>query len=83
MEVSQDEQAMTIQDIIITQRTLVGRVEESEIPDSQFGDRYDFTATIGSEEQFYTDVNAIYEKVLGRTVSPTDYTFESETRLPA
>ncbi len=83
MDVTAEERTMTISNIIITQTTLIGRTQDSRIPESEFGSRYDFTCTIPSEEQFYTDVNLIYEQVLGREVSPTDYRFEVETRLPA
>ncbi len=82
MDVTAEERTMTISNIIITQTTLIGRTQDSRIPESEFGSRYDFTCTIPSEEQFYTDVNLIYEQVLGREVSPTDYRFEVETRLP-
>ena len=82
LELSADEQGMTISDVIITQSTLIARTQDSLIPDSEFGSRYDLVCTIPSEEQFYADVNLIYETVLGHKVSPTDYHFEIETKLP-
>ena len=83
MELTSEERGKTIADVIITQSTLIARMEDSQIPESEFGARYDITCTIPSEEQFYTDVNAIYTEVLGRSVSPTEYRFEITTRLPA
>ena len=82
--VSEEQRAMSIDRVIIQDSTLVGLKEESEISADMFGGSYyDFTAVLPSEEQFYTDVSAIYENVLGRAVSPTEYRFEVTTRLPA
>ena len=68
-----EEQArMTIESISITGTELTGETEGVET----------LSCVIPSEEQFYTDVASIYEKVLGRTVSPTDYRFAFATELP-
>jgi cell division protease FtsH len=83
MALAADEVGKTIENVIITQSTLIARTKDSQIPVGEFGARYDLIATIPSEEQFYKDVNLIYEQVLGRAVSPTDYAFEIETKLPA
>ena len=83
MELTSEEQGKTIADVIITQSTLIARTEDSQIPESEFGARYDITCTIPSEEQFYTDVNTIYAQVLGREVSPAEYRFDITTQLPA
>ena len=80
--VSPKQQGMTIDRVIIQQNNLIGMVEDSAIPESQFGNAYDFEAVLPGEEQFYTDVNAIYSNVLGRSVSPTEYRFEMTTKLP-
>ncbi len=83
MALAADEVGKTIENVIITQSTLIARTKDSQIPVAEFGARYDLISTIPSEEQFYKDVNLIYEQVLGRAVSPTDYAFEIETKLPA
>ena len=79
----EDQQEMTIDRVIIRENTLIGRVEDSQISEQDFGASYDFTCVLPGEEQFYTDVNAIYASVLGRSVSPTEYRFEVTTELPA
>ena len=43
---------------------------------------YDFRCTLPSQERFYDDVKSIYEKVLGETVSPTEYTFTFAAQNP-
>ena len=83
MALAADEVGKTIENVIITQSTLIARTKDSQIPVAEFGARYDLISTIPSEEQFYKDVNLIYEQVLGRALSPTDYAFEIETKLPA
>ena len=65
----------TIDSLIIQVTNVYGRVENSTISDVSFGSRYDFSAVIPSEEQFYKDVNSIYKSILGTEVSPTEYTF--------
>ncbi len=74
---------MTIDRIIIQENTLYGLKENSKIPESEFPGSYDFTVVIPSVDRFYEDVNLIYEKVLGESVSPTEYTFSFATELPA
>ena len=83
MTVTADEAKMTLKNVRITQNTLIALTEDSTISEQDFGARYDIKSIIPSSQQFYTDVNQIYESVLGRTVSPTEYTFTVETRLPA
>ena len=83
MELTSEERGKTIADVIITQSMLIARTEDSSIPESEFGARYDITCTIPSEEQFYADVNTIYAQVLGREVSPAEYRFDITTQLPA
>ena len=81
--VSEAQQGMTLDQVIIQQNVLIGRVEGSLVSEPDFGTYYDIRCILPSEEQFYTDVNAIYTEVLGRSVSPTEYRFEITTRLPA
>ena len=73
---------MTIDRIIIQENTLYGLKEDSKIPESEFPGSYDFTVVIPSVDRFYEDVNLIYEKLLGESVSPTEYTFSFATELP-
>ena len=73
---------MTIDRIIIQENTLYGLKENSKIPESEFPASYDFTVVIPSVDRFYEDVNLIYEKLLGESVSPTEYTFSFATELP-
>ncbi len=73
----------TIDRISITGNTLIARKENSQIPVDSFGSRYDVIATIPSEQQFYADVNAIYEAHYGRTVSPTEYQFTYAAKEPS
>ena len=57
---------------------LVGRQAGSQIPESEFGSRYDITCTLPSLERFYQDVNAIYAQRLGidaSLVTSADYAF--------
>ncbi len=81
-ELSSDQREMTIQSIVIQQKTLYGLKEGSSIPASQFPTQYDFTVIVPSEEQFYSDVNKIYTDVLGHEVRPTEYAFSFATELP-
>ena len=81
--VSEAQQGMTLDQVIIQQNVLIGRIEGSLVSEPDFGTYYDIRCILPSEEQFYTDVNAIYTEVLGRSVSPTEYRFEITTRLPA
>ena len=83
LKVSAEEKGMTLETVRITQNTLIALTENTTIPEKEFGARFDLTATIPSSEQFYKDVGQIYQSVLGRVVSPTEYTFSIETKLPA
>jgi len=80
--VPESQQGMTIEKVIIQEKQLIGLKENSKIAESNFGRQYDFYCVLPSEEQFYTDVNAIYSSVLGRDVRPTEYLFEITTQLP-
>ena len=82
MELTVEERGMTISDVIITQTTLIGRTQDSSIPESEFGTRYDFVCTLPSVTQFYADVATIYEQVLGYEVTPAQFRFDIETKLP-
>ena len=73
---------MSIQSVIIQQRTLYGLKENSDIPTSNFPSEYDFSVIVPSEEQFYSDVSKIYSDVLGHEVRPTEYAFTFATALP-
>ena len=78
-----DDPEKSIERISITGNTLIALKENSEIPATDFGARYDIIATIPSEQQFYADVNTIYESQLGRAVSPTEYEFVYAAKEPA
>ena len=73
---------MSIQSVIIQQRTLYGLKENSDIPTSNFPSEYEFSVVVPSEEQFYSDVSKIYSDVLGHEVRPTEYAFTFATALP-
>ena len=78
-----DRQGMTLDRVIIQENVLIGLTENSPIAGSDFGAYYDIKCVLPGEEQFYSDVSAIYQSVLGRAVSPTEYRFSVTTRLPA
>jgi len=70
----------TIQSVIIVENELVGTRNGSKTTLSTSD--YDFRCTLPSQERFYDDVKSVYEKVLGETVSPTEYTFTFATQNP-
>ena len=70
----------TIQSVIIVENELVGSRNGSKTALSTSD--YDFRCTLPSQERFYDDVKSIYEKVLGETVSPTEYTFTFAAQNP-
>ncbi|MBQ5771410.1 MAG: hypothetical protein IIW08_09575, partial [Clostridia bacterium] len=74
----------TVKSVIIVENTLVGITDKSAINEKNFSVKsYDLIATIPSQEQFYNDVNRIYEKYSGgEKVSPTDYFFTSSVQQP-
>ncbi len=74
-------QAKTLGQVTIQSYTLTAVTEENMASYALSGN-YDLECTIPSEEQFYSDVNAIYAAVLGRSVSPTEYNFEINSKLP-
>ncbi len=72
MDVPEADQNKTIESVEITNYTLVG----------QTGGVEKITCVLPSENQFYADVSAIYESVLGHPVSPVDYSFSFSSKLP-
>ena len=70
----------TIQSVVIVENELVGARNGSKTALSTSD--YDFRCTLPSQERFYDDVKSIYEKVLGETVSPTEYTFTFAAQNP-
>ncbi|MBQ9856507.1 MAG: ATP-dependent zinc metalloprotease FtsH [Clostridia bacterium] len=74
----------TIKSVIIVENELVGITDKSAISDKNFNiSVYNIYASIPSQEQFYADVNRIYEKYSGgESVSPTDYLFTSSVQQP-
>ena len=81
-KLSDEQQGMTLSKVVIQSNTLSGVTEENEAAYELTGN-YDITCVLPSEAQFYTDVSAIYESVLGRSVRPTEYDFEIVSKLPA
>ena len=77
-----DMQGKTLGKVVIQSNTLMGVTEEN-LASSELTGRYDIECVVPSESQFYSDVSAIYESVLGRAVSPTEYDFEISSKLPA
>ncbi len=77
-----DMQGKTLGKVVIQSSTLMAVTEEN-LASSELTGRYDIECVLPSEEQFYSDVGAIYESVLGRAVSPTEYDFEITSKLPA
>ena len=77
-----DRQGMTLGKVVIQSSTLMG-VTEDHMAAYELTGNYDIQCVVPSESQFYADVSAIYESVLGRTVSPTEYDFEISSKLPA
>ncbi|MBP3411122.1 MAG: AAA family ATPase, partial [Clostridia bacterium] len=73
---------MTISRISIQSSVLYGLKEDSLVADASFPASYDFKVVVPSETQFYSDVNLIYEDVLGHSVRPTEYAFDFATELP-
>ena len=81
-ELDDNMQGRTLGKVVIQSNTLMGVTEEN-LAGYELTGNYDIQCVIPSETQFYSDVSAIYENVLGRTVSPTEYDFEIQTQLPA
>ncbi len=75
-------QGKTLGQVTIQSSTLMAVTEENMASYALTG-RYDMECVLPSENQFYEDVNAIYAAVLGRSVSPTEYDFEINSKLPA
>ncbi len=74
-----------IANIMIQEQTLIGRTTDSNIPEAEFGARYNIVATISTAEQFYSDVNAIYAQKLGKSadeIRVTDYKFTINVEKP-
>ena len=79
---SAEQKGMTLAKVVIQSNTLMGVTEEN-LASFELTGNYDIQSTLPSETQFYADVSAIYESVLGHKVSPTEYDFEITSRLPA
>ena len=77
-----DPQGRTLGKVVIQSSTLLAVTEEN-LASAELTGHYDMECVIPSEAQFYADVSAIYEAVLGRAVSPTEYDFEITSKLPA
>ncbi|MGI6239560.1 MAG: ATP-dependent zinc metalloprotease FtsH [Christensenellales bacterium] len=73
MELAETEVGKTLESVVITNSSLVGQTQGVET----------ITSVLPSESQFYIDVSAIYESVLGKAVSPTEYAFAFASKLPA
>ena len=74
-----------VSDLMTTNTALFARKKSSEIPQAEFPTRYDITATIPSETQFYSDVNAIYAEKLEmdkNNISAADYAFNISVKEP-
>ncbi len=84
MEIEGADPDKTIKSVIIVENELVGITDKSAISEKNFSTKaYDIYANIPSQEQFYEDVNRIYEKYSdGKKVSPTDYYFTSNVQQP-
>ena len=78
----EEQKGMTLSTVVIQSNTLMGVTEENQASYDMTGN-YDITCVLPGEAQFYNDVNAIYENVLGRKVSPTEYEFSITSKLPA
>ncbi len=78
----EEQKGMTLSTVVIQSNTLMGVTEENQASYDMTGN-YDITCVLPGEVQFYNDVNAIYENVLGRKVSPTEYEFSITSKLPA
>ncbi len=75
-----------ISNVMLTGNVLVARRVDSDIPESEFGARYDIITTLNDTKQFYSDVNAIYAARLKKAVdevSPADYFFKIRVEMPA
>ncbi len=81
-KVSTDLKDKALAKVVIQSKTLMA-VTEANLASFELTGSYDAQCVLPSEEQFYSDVSAIYSSVLGREVSPTEYDFEITTRLPA
>ncbi len=75
-----------VSNVMLTGNMLVARKTDSDIPESEFGARYDIITTLNDAKQFYSDVNAIYAARLKKAVdevSPADYFFKIRVEMPA
>ena len=73
MTLGENEKNKTIESVVITGYDLTGKTAGPET----------ISCVLPSEQQFYDDVAAIYENVLGRPASPNEYTFKFASQLPA
>jgi cell division protease FtsH len=76
-----------ISNTMLTGNILVARKSDSQIPETEFGTRYDIITVLSdSQQRFYSDVNAIYANRLGKSVdevSSADYAFKIRNENPA
>ncbi|MGX8706956.1 MAG: AAA family ATPase, partial [bacterium] len=77
-----EQAGMTLSTVVIQSSTLMGVTEDNQAAYEVTGN-FDIKCVLPSETQFYEDVSAVYEAVLGRKVSPTEYHFKITSKLPA
>lgn len=71
---------------VMDNNVLIARSANSQIPASEFPNRYDIVTILNSADRFFADVNAIYAKRLNKSasdISAIDYSFEVANNEPA
>ena len=81
-KLTDEQKDMTLSTVVIQSSTLSGVTEENQASYELTGN-FDIQCVLPSEARFYEDVGVIYESVLGRKVSPTEYDFNITSKLPA
>ena len=81
-KLTEEQKDMTLSTVVIQSSTLSGVTEENQASYELTGN-FDIQCVLPSEARFYEDVGIIYESVLGRKVSPTEYDFSITSKLPA
>ena len=81
-KLTEEQKDMTLSTVVIQSSTLSGVTEENQASYELTGN-FDIQCVLPSEARFYEDVGVIYESVLGRKVSPTEYDFSITSKLPA
>ena len=72
--------------MVMDNNVLIARSADSQIPASEFPNRYDIVTILNSADRFFSDANAIYAKRLGKSaedISAVDYTFDVANKEPA